>query len=268
MTLVYICREHRERGDASCTNTTGVPAAELHKAVIDSMRASFTPETFRAHLAQQAANVEARDQRAAERANLLAELPKLAAATLVKRIATVEDDALVAALKDEWSTAKVSRELAERRVVELEGIERDLTADTEEVEALIATWRTWGETLACTQGAADGSIPAELQAQARQILKRLLVTTILVKPNEPGDWSFGAYTRFEGLLMGGLNHGKVTLYQWEGEPGGFFRDPTMDSFIGPIAGGSDAGGSAVRDTEMAPIPPIPHTPQYPNVRRA
>ena len=116
------------------------------------------------------------------------------------------------------TTAKASRELAERRVAELEGIERDLTADTEEVEALIATWRTWGETLACTQGAADGSIPAELQAQARQILKRLLVATILVKPNEPGDWSFGAYTRFEGLLMGGLNHGKVTLYQWEGEP--------------------------------------------------
>lgn len=65
----------------------------------------------------------------------------------------------------------MSRELAERRVAELEGIERDLTADTEEVETLIATWRTWGETLARTQGAADGSIPAELQAQARQILK-------------------------------------------------------------------------------------------------
>ena len=85
-----------------------------------------------------------------------------------------------------------------------------------------------------------------------------------MKPNEPGDWSFGAYTRLEGLLMGGLNHGKVTLYQWEGEPGGFFRDPTMDSFIGPIAGGSDAGGSAVRDTEMAPH--TPHTPHTPTLR--
>ena len=92
-----------------------------------------------------------------------------------------------------------------------------------------------GETLACTQGAADGSIPAELQAQARQILKRLLVTTILVKPNEPGDSELGAYTRFEGLLMGGLNHGKVTLYQWEGEPGGFFRDPTLAA-IRPVGG--------------------------------
>ena len=68
MTLVYICRKHRERGDASCTNTTGVPAAELHKAVIDSMRASFTPETFRAHLAQQAANVEAMEHCAARAA--------------------------------------------------------------------------------------------------------------------------------------------------------------------------------------------------------
>ena len=58
--------------------------------------------------------------------------------------------------------------------------------------------------------------------------------------------------------MGGLNRGKLTLYQWEGEPGGFFRDPTMDSFIGPIAGGPDAGGSAVRDIGMAP-----HTPHAP-----
>ncbi len=58
--------------------------------------------------------------------------------------------------------------------------------------------------------------------------------------------------------MGGLNHGKITLYQWEGEPGGFFRDSTMDSFIGPISGGSDAGDSAVRDTERAP-----HTPRAP-----
>jgi hypothetical protein len=109
MLLTYICREHRERGDAACTNTTGVPAAELHMSVIASLRDTFTPETFIAQLESQAANVEAKAQRAAERANLLAELPKLAAAEqrLVKRIATVEDDALAGALEQEWSAAGV-----------------------------------------------------------------------------------------------------------------------------------------------------------------
>jgi Recombinase zinc beta ribbon domain len=88
-TLVYICREHREHGDQACTNTTGVPAAALHKAVIKSLR-----ETFIAHLEAQAANVQAKEQRAAERAHLLAEIPKLAAieARTVRRIAMEEDD--------------------------------------------------------------------------------------------------------------------------------------------------------------------------------
>jgi hypothetical protein len=67
-TLVYVCRQHRARGDAGCPNTTGVPAIALHKAVVTAMRASFTPDSFRAHLAEQQANVEAREQRAAERA--------------------------------------------------------------------------------------------------------------------------------------------------------------------------------------------------------
>jgi Recombinase zinc beta ribbon domain len=102
--LVYFCREHKERGDAGCTNATGVPAIELHHAVIASLRDTFTPETFTAHLERMAGDVDAQAQRAAERAGLIADLPKLAAAEqrLVRRIGTVEDDALVAALKNEW----------------------------------------------------------------------------------------------------------------------------------------------------------------------
>ena len=253
----------------ACTNTTGVPAAELHSAVVSEMRAAFTPESFRAHLGKQAANVQAKEQRAAERAGLIADLPKLAATEqrLVKRIGTVEDDALVAALKDEWKAAKGAREAAERRVAEIEGIERDLAADQDEVEALLATWGTWSKTLAKVGSAAPGSVPAELQAQARQVLKKLLVTSIRVLPNEAGDWSFAAYTRTEGLLMGGLNHGKVITYTWPTDDGFFKagRDTDVpahpaDDVVGlhrpqPIAGGSDGGGSAVRDTDMAP-----HTP--------
>ncbi len=68
-------RERRERGDIACSNTTGVPASDLHAAVIETLRKTFTPETFVAHMEQQAGNIVAREQRAAERSNLLAELP-------------------------------------------------------------------------------------------------------------------------------------------------------------------------------------------------
>jgi hypothetical protein len=54
---------------------------------------------------------------------------------------------LVGALKGEWSDAKANRERAERRVAELEGIERDLAADRSEVEALRETWKSWSATL-------------------------------------------------------------------------------------------------------------------------
>ena len=142
-------RERRERGDIACSNTTGVPASDLHAAVIETLRKTFTPETFVAHMEQQAGNIVAREQRAAERSNLLAELPRLAAAEqrLVKRIGQVEDDSLVAGLKAEWSSAKANREQAERRVAEIEGIERDLAAHTLEVEGQIETWKSWSATL-------------------------------------------------------------------------------------------------------------------------
>jgi Recombinase zinc beta ribbon domain/Recombinase len=242
-TLVYICRQHRERGDQACTNTTGVPAAALHEAVIKSLRETFTPETFIAHLEAQAANVQAKEQRAAERAHLLAEIPKLAAieARTVRRIAMEEDDSLVAAIKVEWNAAKSARETAERRVAELEGIERDLRAEQSEVASLVATWKSWSATLAQTQGAADGSVPAETQAQARQILKKVLAGSSIKVTPSGAEWMFLGYTRFEKVILGGLNHAGTETWQFN---------------CRPIVGGS--GGSTVRDTDMAPhIPPQP-----------
>jgi hypothetical protein len=131
---------------------------------------------------------------------------------LVKRIASVEDDSLVAALKEEWSVAKTSREQAERRLAELEGIERDLHADQAEVEALLETWRSWQVTLLATiNGVVPSSIPAETQAQARQILKKVLVGRLYVLPRVNGTWSFSGSARFEGVLSGGLARGEVVV---------------------------------------------------------
>jgi hypothetical protein len=86
----------------------------LHATVIASIKETFSLEHFERLLKTKAEVEEARASREAERSNLLADLPKLAAAEqrLVKRIATIEDDELVGALKTEWAEAKAQREQA------------------------------------------------------------------------------------------------------------------------------------------------------------
>jgi hypothetical protein len=101
--LSYVCQAHRERGASVCGNSTGVPAHELHAAVIASLRQTFNAETFEAHLKQSAEDETARASRAAERASILDRLPVLASQEerLADAVATGDGsvDALVAALK-------------------------------------------------------------------------------------------------------------------------------------------------------------------------
>ena len=47
--LSYVCQAHCERGASACPNGTGVPVAELHAAVIASLKSTFSAETFEAH---------------------------------------------------------------------------------------------------------------------------------------------------------------------------------------------------------------------------
>jgi Recombinase zinc beta ribbon domain len=219
--LVYICREHRERGDAGCANTTGVPADLLHGAVIETLRKTFTPETFIEHMEKQAANVQAKAERAAERTNLLAELPHLAVAEqrLVKRIATIEDDALMAALKQEWNEAKAKRETAERRIAELEGIG---APDPQEGPGRKHQGHALGEEGPGRQRhAADGLDLRE-------------------------------HSRFEGVVSGALLRGTAPFVVHHDDD----RPETARIVRPTIAGGRDDVNPAVHSTEMAP-----HTPQ-------
>jgi DNA invertase Pin-like site-specific DNA recombinase len=274
LNLVYTCREHRERGNLACTNAAGAPAVELHASVITSLRETFTEQTFTAHLEKQAANIEAKEQRAAERQGILVDLPKLAAAEqgLVRRIGTVEDDALVAALKAEWSEVKGQRERAERRLAELEGLERDLQADRAEVEQLRATWATWSSILGAAIDAPAGSIPAEAQQQARQILKKVLtgpvkVTPVMIDPSSAEVaaavgprktvFLYEGHSRFDGVLLGGAVRGLPISVSTPTrlEPGEGVKLPSGLVYIPEISGGSD-GSPASRDTDMAPKPPV------------
>jgi hypothetical protein len=299
LTLAFVCRDHRERD--ACANATGVPMAELNEAVIASLRETFSVESFTRHLQLVANDNGAREQRAAERSNLLAEIPKLAAieARLVKRMGLIEDDELVGAMKAEWNETKSKRVAAESRVAELEGIERDIAVDKSEVEALRETWKSWSETLVQATEAAPGSIPAEAQAQARQILKKVLVGTISVVPSgfkigsnlmediERGvrTWYFYGWSRFEGVIAGGAIRGEGGFtVQTIGEEGvihradnhpifdaegnvrvgavGFDVMPIAGVNVKPISGGSDSDGAelAVESTVQGPDM-APHTPQ-------
>ena len=116
----YVCSGHREKGKTFCLNTTGVPMAQLHKAVIAALKITFSDQKFEQYLRDQAADTEQIAARRAERENLLQAIPKLAAAEakLAKAIAVSDDmDALVAELK----ATQQERRQAEARVADLEG---------------------------------------------------------------------------------------------------------------------------------------------------
>jgi hypothetical protein len=119
------------------------------------------------------------------------QIPKLAAAEarLARAIAASDDmDALVA----EPKASQQERRQAESRLADLEGYERDLRDQQEQVERLRRIWGGWAAAL-------DADVPT-----ARQILKKVLVGRILVRPVGPGAWRFAGISRYHGALRGGL----------------------------------------------------------------
>lgn len=194
----YVCAGYREKGGTFCTNQTGVPMAQLHKAVIAALKVTFSDQEFEQYLRDQAADTEQIAARRAERENLLLTIPKLAAAEakLAKAIAVSEDmDALVAELK---ATQQEGRQ-AEARVADLEGYERDLRDQQEQVERLRRVWGGWA-------AAPDADVPT-----ARQILKKILVGRIYVRPVRPGVWRFAGISQYDGALRGGLGRTGTTV---------------------------------------------------------
>lgn len=188
------CAGHREKGKPFCT---GVPMAELRRAVIDALKVTFSEAKFEEYLRDQAADTQQVAARRAERENLLQQIPKLAAAEakLAKVIALTDDvDALVAELK----AMQQERPQAEARVADLEGYERDLTGQREQVQRLRRVWAGWAAAL-------EADVPT-----ARQILKKILVGRIYVRPVRPGAWRFAGISRYDGALRGGLGRTGAT----------------------------------------------------------
>ena len=247
-TSVYVCRGWREGRD-SCEGRAGVPMAEMDGAVINSLRRTFSTESFEAHLRQVADDVQAREQRRAEREHLLVEIPKLAAAEvrLAKAIArTDEADALVAELK----TVQQERRDAEARVTYLEGVEMDVQADRDRVEQLREQWGTWSQYL------------DDDPLLARQVLRKVLASPIKVTPRAVDgapSWCFIGLSRYDGILAGGLTKGEVVRVQVDPALISILDDtyePLAAHPLGhPISGGSDATLDAREPTVCDPSRP-------------
>jgi hypothetical protein len=150
--------------------------------------------------------------------------------------------------------APTSGLLAEARVADLEGYERDLRDQQEQVERLGQVWGGWAATL-------DADVPT-----ARQILKKILVGRIYVRPIGPDAWRFAGISRYDGALRGGLGRAAEVLPAYGARYDDFCQlmlhllvpapdqDPSTagrDSLFGlctegrparVIAGGSDAEG--------------------------
>lgn len=249
----YICTTRRFAG--TCENTTAVPMDRLHDTVIASLQDTFSPENFERFQRERAADEQARVKREAERQSIIAALPKLAAdeQRIVKRIATVEDDSLVAALKEQWSAAKAERERAEARLAEIEGEERDLREQAEAVETFRQRWQDW-----------RGALTSE-PVLARQLLRKILVGPILVLPKGRGCWEFIGGSRYDAVLHGALSPRADAIRAWSPEARARMIAALRGQFpaagaLGPdawtpapIAGGSD-GGYDGHDPSGPPCP--------------
>jgi len=230
--LSYVCQAHRERGATVCSNSTSVPADQLHAAVIMSLKATFNAETFEAHLKQSAEDEEARASRAAERAAIIARLPVLATQEERLADAVANGDGSVSALVAALKARQQERLDLESRLAELDGWERDAEADHERVEQLRARWGSW-------QGALDQD-----PVLARQLIKKVLGTPIYVRPVGQREWVYVGIGRYDRLLSGAVAPDEVVAIRRENQTrtevlADFLRGLGVDT-TPPITGGSDA----------------------------
>jgi hypothetical protein len=94
-------------------------------------------------------------------------------------------------------------------------------------------------------GASLPVIPEASLALARQILRKVLLMPIFVKPTGPGEWAYGGAAAYDGVLHGKIDH-EGLFYR-----GGGFKIQILP----PISGGSDAQFNHVLGPDMAPHAP-------------
>ncbi len=263
--LSYTCRAHRDRGDAACTNNTAVPADLIHRAIVFDLNHAFSTETFTEHLRQLAADDGARAARQRERGALLDRLPEIAIeeSRVANAIAAGAGlDVLVEKLKD----LKAEREAAEKRISQIQADERDIRVEADAVERLRDQWESWqkvlheatGQQASLKPGEQPDQLPEAVMGLARQILRKVLLTSIEVRPAaDARAWFYRGAADYNGVLRGVAHeNGRVIVMRVPSE-----KTPVaVAAYLAerrPIAGGSDAGCNDVLGRDMAP-----HTPPH------
>ncbi len=218
--LSYVCKSNRVSG--ACLNASAVPAAELHAAVIRSLKATYTAESFEQYLASKATDQKEIDARHAELIHLVnVVIPGLA----------VREDRLLEAIeegmidkeraKKRSTEIREEREQAEARRDELESWVRNEEVDREQSDELVARWAEWSEALE------DDAV------LARQVLgKALAGAPIYAQPGaERRTWFYLGLASFEGILRGAVRPGAIaTFVQDDEDPA-----PVVDRGVAPQA---------------------------------
>jgi hypothetical protein len=198
--LGYVCSANRISG--GCANASSAPADELHRALIESLRATFTAATFEDYLANRAVDQSEVDKRAGR----LAELNDGILPDLDRR-----QERLVSAIEDGILTREQAKKRADQIREERERLEaerdelaawvRDEAADRAQAQELATRWEEWQES------AGDDPVVA------RQMLAKALGgAPVYVTPGvEKRTWFFLGLASYEGVLRGAVRPGGYAI---------------------------------------------------------
>jgi DNA invertase Pin-like site-specific DNA recombinase len=223
--LGYVCSANRTSG--SCPNASSAPAAELHAAVVQQLRGTFTAESFDRYLADKAASPVEIDARHAQLAHLVDVVIPGLDTKLERLMDAIEGGTLTKEQAQKRATQiREEREVAEAQRDELQCWARNAVADREQAEELLHNWTSWSE-----------AMEAEMQkgesALSRQVLAKALAgSPIYVMPGpERRTWFFLGLASYEGVLRGAVRPGAIaTFVQDDQDPA-----PLVDRGAPPLA---------------------------------
>jgi DNA invertase Pin-like site-specific DNA recombinase len=211
--LGYVCSANRASGASACPNASSAPAAELHRAVVQQLRGTFTPESFEQYLANKAASPTEIDARHAELQHLIDVVIPGLELRQERLLDAIENGTLTKEqAKKRADQIRDERDVAEAKRDELQTWARNAVADREQAEELLHNWETW-----------DAAMEDEMQkgesALSRQVLAKALAgSPIFVMPMPARrTWTFLGLASYEGVIRGAVRPGAIATFVQDDE---------------------------------------------------
>jgi DNA invertase Pin-like site-specific DNA recombinase len=200
-----VCWRHRSGGDGACSNKRHVPLEPLTEMIVSHFRDDvLTPARIAQVAKDLEVDAEASPERASERReNLEAELKQLGQ-RIDRLVNAIVDGGEIKSLREALTSAEVAQQSTMARLDQLAGTQRIMaqwatSGQQQRVEVLLSDWQ------AALQGA---------PVVARQILRKLLVGSIVVTPQPDGSFAYeaqGTYTRAIAGCLGGKGEGERVM---------------------------------------------------------